>query len=115
MDLIVTFFVFFILAYILYYFFLIRKNKKYNPEKVPQEILFLTNKYKLDFDKINYRKLIKLLALTNSLIMAFTVLIVGFVDNFFIQILLAFLILFPLIYIVYSIIGKHYQKVGREK
>jgi hypothetical protein len=115
MEMVITFVAFFVLAYVLYYFLLIRRSKKYNPEKVPQEISFLTNRYRLDFNKINYRKLLKLLALVNSLIMAITAVIIGFVDNFLIQILLAFLILFPLIYIVYTIIGKYYQKIGEKK
>jgi hypothetical protein len=115
MDLVIIFIAFFLITYILYYFLLIRKSKKYDPNKLPQEVLFLKRRYNLNLEKINYRKLVKTLALVNSLIMAFTVVIVGFVKHFLLQFLLAFLILFPLIYITYSIIGKHYEKIGRDK
>ena len=115
MDLLIIFVSFFVVSYVLYYFLIVRKNKVYNPDKVPQEIIFLKNKYQLELEKINYPKLLKLIALVNSLILATTVVLVGFVNGLVMQVFVAFLILFPLVFIVYTIIGKSYQKKGKRK
>jgi len=95
MEEVVLFVISFIIIYFVYSTFVIKRKKKYNPNKVPMEMKFLIQKYKLDMDKINYLELVDRVSLWTSILLQF-------MSGFFL------LILFILI--GYHIIGKYYQK-----
>ena len=113
----IEFFIVFILCYLVYLFFVIlrKKNKKFNPKKLKQEENYLIAKYNLDFKKINYRRYLHLVSLTNSFIFSLTLELIQIVKGLFFQILLGFVLLIPLILICYTMIGKYYQKKGMVK
>ena len=113
----IEFIIVLVLCYLVYLFFVIlrKKNKKFNSRKLKQEESYLIAKYNLDFKKINYKKYLHVVSLTNSFIFALTLELVQIVKGLFFQILLGFVILIPLILICYAIIGKYYQKKGMVK
>jgi hypothetical protein len=105
----------FLLIFMMYYIFIIRKSKNYNEKKGMPEVLLLIKYFKLDIKKINYKKLVALVSLINSLIITITFGIVIFIKGILMQLLLAFFILIPLIIISYGLLGKYYQKKGMTK
>ena len=117
LERLIEFVIVFILCYLIYLFFVIlkKKNKKFNSKKLKTEESFLIAKYNLDFKKINYRKYLHVIALTNSFIFALTLELVQFVKGLFLQILISFIFLVPLILIFYGFIGRYYQKKGMIK
>ncbi len=112
MEEIVLFVISFIIIYFIYSTFVIKRKKKYNPNKVPMEIKFLIQKYKLDMDKINYIELVDRVSLWISFDMALSISLVGFIKNVYFQILLGVSLLFVLVFLSYSYIGKIYKKRG---
>ena len=61
----------FLLVFIVYEIFIVRKSKKDKRRKKPIEVNYLINKYNLDIDKLNYKKLLNnkgiILILTNKI------------------------------------------------
>jgi hypothetical protein len=105
--------VFFFLVYKTYYFFRGRKNKQVLYKTI--EVLYLGGKYKLDVKKIGLKKLLNVIALSNAIIFTITILLSLSITNPFFKLLVMFVILFPLIYITYLIVGKYYIKKGMTK
>lgn len=103
--------IFFIAVYILVFLFTyvldlikIRKRKK---SKIG-EISYLVTKFKLDKNKLNYKKISFDIAIINGFIISLTTTIVALVDvALTIQLLLGFVLLFALIYSLYEIYGRH--------
>ena len=119
---IILFICLFLLVYLFYYLFVIRSKKAMNKLQEGKEMNFLKNNYHLDYDKINPKKIANLIALTNAFIVSFTTVIVcllnDWIKNFYLWLiacmLMALVILFPLIIILYHLIGSHYNKKQKE-
>ncbi len=110
----IEFFSVFILCYLVYLFGIIlrKKKNKFDPKKLKVEEAYLISKYNLDMKKINYKKYLNLVAISNSLIFSITVQIVTILNGIMWQLLFSIVILTPLIVLVYSLIGKYYIKKG---
>jgi len=104
------FLVFYVILIALYYFFIKRKNKEYDPNKIPIEVKYLILKYKIDINKINYKKLITTICFISPLVISITLSVVSTISKLYLQILFSIILLIPLILISYHIVGKHYQK-----
>lgn len=116
MKQLILFLVIFIIVYLFYLIFVISRKKSLNKWKNGKELTFLKYRYKLNYDKINMKKLGHIIGLSNALIMAAVVTLISLFKNFLIQMLVGFITLIPLILIVYHIIGRHYQKkIKQEK
>lgn len=104
----------FIIVYLFYLFLnVIGKNKKYNPNRVPQELAFLIRKYRLDMKKISYKKIMNQIGIMCSFDIAFTAtFIFCFVKNIYLSILVGAIMLIPLIIITFDLLGKYYVKKG---
>lgn len=111
----ILFLVLFIIVYLFYFIFVISRKKVLKKFPNGKELTFLKYKYNLDYSKINIKFLAHIIALSNAFILSTTVTIISIFDNFLIQMLVGFLILIPLILIVYSIIGKSFSKKSRRK
>lgn len=100
----------FIFVYLVYIIFVIKRKK--GIERLPNstEIRFLTQKFNLDKNKINIKEMGYVIGLANAFIITTTITIVLTLDNFVLMLIVGFLILIPLIFIIYIIIGKYYQK-----
>ena len=107
---ILTFLFGFLIIYLLYLFIIVLRKKGLNKFKTSKQLEYFQIKFKLDFDKINIKSFANTLALTNAFIIGLTLAIVGLVDNFILKLMIAFIILMPLIYIIYNMIGRHYKK-----
>ncbi len=112
MGFIINFIAVFIIIYLGYYFFIVRHIKEYNIRTCPKEILYIIKIYKLDINKINFKKFLRLVTITNSLIMALTVTVVTVIDNLYLKLILGFFLLMPLIIFGYSLIGRYYRRKG---
>lgn len=132
MDLLIIFIATFIITYLLSYFTMIRKalkkpkkkkerklfksrkkkTKKSDNGKIPVEVDYLVSVYKIDIKKINYKKFLHIISLVASFDMAITVIIINFIKNIYLQILVGFFVLLPLIYLSYKFVGTYYKKKG---
>lgn len=112
MKSVIVFVVTFLIIYLVYLVFVINRKKALANWQNGKEMRYLKSIYKLKIKKDNLKDIAHVVALTNSFIVATTVLIVSLLNNFFIQMLAGFLILCVLIVISYHIIGKYYQKKG---
>lgn len=109
----------FIVILILYEIFVVSKTKKRKKnnslKKQPVEITYLINKYKLDMKKIDYNQLLQLTAITSSFDIALVVSIISLINNFYIEILVAILLIIPVIMISYHLVYLFYKKKGMIK
>ena len=105
----------FIVVELYYSLFVIRKNKKYDPNKATQEVKLLVTKYKVDMNKINYQAFLKAVALVNALDVALVIYWVTFIDKLNIECLVAIVLIIPVILISYAIFGNYLKKKGLVK
>lgn len=112
MEYIIYFILTFIFCYIVSYFLLVKKRDKYDKKKVPVEVQYMVNRYKLDMKNINYRKFLKSISLVGSLDMALAVIIIYNVNNIILQLLIGFIVLIPLILISFKLLANYYIKKG---
>lgn len=118
-----VFSVLFVFIFIFHYFFItkpalkrmylkeekVKKGKQKNQKKAPEvvEITYLVNKFKIDKDKLNWKSLAIMIPLINSFIMALVVAILELIPLKLIwNMLIAFILLFSLIYSLYEIYGR---------
>ena len=114
-----------ILTFLLYLIFIIiarfrylkkKKNNKVKKErKEPVEVRYLVTRYRLNLDKVDYKKLLMIISLVSSLDISIAVSVSLLVDAYFLQLAVAFLLLVPLIFISYHFIYKYYLKKGMIK
>ena len=109
----ILFFVTFIVVFLIYLLFVIRRKKYLDKFIKGKEITYLKKVYKIKIKESDYKGITMLVALTNSFIMATSVTIVSLFKNIFLEILVGFGTVMVLILICYHIIGKLYQKEGR--
>lgn len=106
MEYIITYCVVFIIVYLIYLLFVVKRKKSTEKLKKSLEVRFLINRYHIDIDNINIRSLSNKIALCNSFIISTTFMIVLFIKPFILKMLLGFVVLFPLILISYHILAK---------
>ena len=105
-NMVVDFTVAFVVVYLFYLFFIILRKKKLNTIKESSYGLVLSKNYKVDLTKISNMFLAQSVAVTNSFIIAFTLVCVGFIEGYFYKLLLAFAILVPLQMLIYLLMSK---------
>ena len=110
MEEMIIYFGCFVIVYLLYFLLVILQKKALIKYETSTEIRFLETKYKIKFKRKDMKKIASLNALGNAFIISNVILVIGFVEGIIFQMLLGFVILIPSILIVYSILGKHYQK-----
>ena len=102
----------FLLVFIVYEIFIVRKSKKDKRRKKPIEVNYLINKYNLDIDKLNYKKLLNIISLVSAFDISLVVTIVSLLDNFYMQLMVGFVLIMALILVSYDIVGRIYKKKG---
>ena len=103
----------FLTVYLLYFFYQVVRVKKFNPDKVPVELLFLIKKYHLDMQKVKYQKIMNLIALISAFDIAFTaVFVMKYIKNIYLAIIIGAIIFIPLILITYNFLGVYCIKKG---
>lgn len=106
---IIIFLIVFAIIYLFYLISVILQKSKMDKFKKSNQVMFFVKRYNLDVDKIDMTKFTNVLGLANAFIIATAFLSTYLVDNFILQLLVGFLVLLPLMLIVYSLIGKFYK------
>ena len=96
----------FIVIYLFYLVFVVLSKKRVATFYNNSYVKFLKNVYNVDVYSISNKTLANIVSLSNSFIIALTLVIVDITDEFYLKILLAFAILIPLQLIIYYVIGK---------
>ncbi len=111
-DVLLAIFIFiityFILAFI-YRFYIIKKLKN-DKNNLPSEILYILNVYKINKDEVDLDKLIKLVILGTTFIFSLSITVALYGDNYGDQLIIGLILMIPLIFICYHIIGCYAKK-----
>ena len=99
MEQVILFFMTYLCVFIVYYVFIVRKYKK-RGKKRPVEVTYLMNRYKLDLDKINMKKLLLTISLVSSFDISLIVTIVLLFDRYVLKFFVALILMFPIIIII---------------
>ena len=100
----------FVIVFVFYYFFIIRKCKK-DKKIVPVEVNLILSVYKIDAERINLYQMIKVVSLTTTIILSIIITIISeFFNNTIILLIFCTLISVLVAIIIYRIIGRYYQK-----
>ena len=110
MDYLFTFIFCFTIVYLIYAIVVILRKKGFEKFKTSKQLIFFEKAYNIDFKKINLKKFAHALALTNAFIIAFTCTIIEIVDNFILKLCIGFIILLPLMLLMYKILGTIFKK-----
>ena len=108
----IVFILTFLLVFIVYELFLVRKAKKDKRRKKPVEVSYLIGKYNLDLDKLNYKRLLNIISAVSAFDISLVVTIVSLLDSFYLQLLIGFVLIMLLILVSYDIVGRIYKKKG---
>ena len=101
----------FIIIYMLYAILIIHRKNKLNNIYKSTEAIILNKVLRIDTNKIEAKKLARIVALTNAFIISVTLeLILLITDKTVLQMLLAFVILILLIIIIYPVLGYFLRK-----
>ena len=103
----------FLIIYLFYLITVINRRNKLDKLMEGMEVKYLKNKYKLSLKTTNKKLVGHLIALTNSLVVSITVLLVSVIENYILKLMVAFIVLVPLILISYHFIGLFLKR--REK
>ncbi|MBR1749024.1 MAG: hypothetical protein IJ743_04420 [Bacilli bacterium] len=110
-----TFLLCFLIIFVLIYFIYLRQIKRKKKREII-ELVYLQNKFHLDSKKLNARKQILWISMMDAFIMSFVWTFMNFIPvDFGWQLMIAFVLVFALIYSMYEIYGRHLVKKGYQK
>lgn len=116
LRILIEYLIVFLGVFIVNYILFVRKNKKYNKNKVPIELLYLVKLYNLDISEINYKKFIWIYSLINTFIISTVyILITYLLENLILQIIIGVILLVLFIIVCYGLLGRYYIKKEGEK
>ena len=114
MKYVILFVVTFMIVYILYLTTVILNKKKLKKFPTSNQVLIFVKKYNIKVTDDNAKELANMIALANAFIISCVITIIELVPNFVIKILCAFLIIVPLILVLYHIIAQIMLKRGEK-
>lgn len=122
MEYVILFITTFILVYLFYYLFVIKKDNGLKKMRQGKEFKLLSRLGNVNLDKYDVKKVSKAIALSNSFIISvmvtFEIVMTIFIENFYawiiISSIIALILLVPLIMGVYKITGKILKKEGKK-
>lgn len=100
----------FLVVYVIYYCFTYKNMKKFNRKKIPLGIKYLMARYKLDIVKLGFKRVYSTLIMVDSIIVATLFTVTMSVDNVYVRLLVAFLLVFPLFAGLYHLVAMYYIK-----
>ena len=110
-NVIVEYAIVFLTLFVVHYIFFIRKNKNYDKNKVPLELIYLVKLYNLNIKKINYKSFLWIYSLFNTFIMTTVyILITYLLEKLILQIIIGVILLILFIIICYGLLGRYYMK-----
>ena len=114
MKYLILFIIVFLVVFLLYLITVIENKRKLLNFPKTNQALLLINKYQLKIDKDNVKELAVKIALANSFVIGLAITVIELVNNFLLKLLVGFLVMLPLILVLYHIIGKSMQKEGKK-
>ena len=105
----------FLLFLIVYLVFINKRKKDYSKLKKSDFTRIFIIRYDLDMRKTDYKKVLRLTAIINSFIIAFTSTLILNIDNFLWKVVISFIVIFTLIYALYELTGRYLKKKEVEK
>ncbi|MCI8544793.1 MAG: hypothetical protein HFH09_01015 [Bacilli bacterium] len=99
-----------VFIYLLYIVTVIHNKDKIKKFEKSGQAAFIIKKYKLTISKINMKNFARLIAFTNSFMIALVFFITDFIENYILKLLVGFIILLPTILLCYHLIGTFYKK-----
>lgn len=102
----------FLIVFLIYEIFLVRKCKKNMNRKKPAEVQYLMSRFKLDLKKINYKRLLNIVSLVSAIDISLVVAIMSLFNVFYLQLLVGFAAVFIIILVSYNFVGFVYKKKG---
>ncbi len=106
----------FIFIFVIYEIFIVARAKKNERKKKsnkePMEVKYLVAKYKFDLKKVNYNRLLHVVALVSSFDMAVIVNVAMLFKSYFAQLMVALALVVPVILLSYHIVYLVYKKKG---
>ena len=100
----------FLFIYVLYLIMVIFNKKKMKNFFETNQAKYFISKCKLNTKKINPKPFANAIALANSGVIALTLVITEITTNYYLKLLICLIVLLPLTFISYSIIGNIYKK-----
>ena len=121
MEYIIFFISAFLIIYLFYNVFVIKKENALKRMKNSKDVMLVSKIGKVDIEKVDLKKLVQLLGLTNAFIISTIgtiMLLLGiFIKSFYLWIIVVFILsivlLVPMIFICYKLLGKKINKEGR--
>lgn len=99
----------FIIIFLFNYIFFVRKNKKLKKDEMPLELIYLSNIYGIDPQKIKYRRFQYTYSLLNSFIITTTYLaVIYLIKTMIMKVIIGIVLLILLIIICYGLLGRYY-------
>ena len=110
MKFLITFIFCFVIVYFVYSMVVIYRKKGFEKFKTSKQLMFFEKAYNIDFQKINLKAFAHSLSLTNAFIIAITCTVIEIFNNLILKMLVGFVILLPLMLLMYKILGTIYKK-----
>ena len=118
LDLLIMFLIFFGMVYLSYYTFILRPyaraRKKLREKKMPADLSLIKNYYHVDIDKVGHISVLRLLNFVNSFLIALIMILIIGLKGYVIQMIVAALLVFPLIFGSYWLVSKILKKKERK-
>ena len=111
----ILFLISFVLVFLLYQIFIVRRAKSKKNPKEPFEVTYLVLKYKLDLKKVNYKNLLRVISIVSSFDIALVVSIIVLLKSFILEIIVGFISILVIILVSYHLIYLIYKKKGMIK
>ena len=115
MDILILFIMSYVIVFLLYQVFVVRKAKSKKKPKEPFEVTYLVKKYKLDLDKVNYNGLLMVIALVSSFDISVVVTAISLLKSFVLEMIAGFFGTILIILISYHLVYLVYKKKGMIK
>lgn len=105
----------FVIVFIFYYFAMIRQYKKLDKKKVPAEVNIILRFNKIDLKKIDYKKMLIMLACVTSFIIAINLTVIyKFTSANILIIVITVLVSLPIALVCYDLIGRYFAKQSKQ-
>ena len=94
------------------------KNDKYgkiDKRKMPSEVKFFVERYKIDLDKLNYRYFLQLIGLTVAFDLSIVVAVMDFISVLWIKCLVGFIVMLVVVLLSFRLLGNYFKKKGLVK
>jgi hypothetical protein len=113
MNILIESVIVFVLVYFIFYYVIASGGKKYNPKKIPVELLYLKKIYKVNIKKEEYTGFIHICTILNSFIVTFIyIILIYLINSWWIRIIVGIVLLILMMIICYGILARYYLKKG---